>query len=418
MRVRGASQAAGSRLLLAPVLRDARRTVARAMGADQRLWWSHRADDPYSFLLAQVLADQPAPGGQARRPGIEGLTVAPAPASAMPHPDLWQSYALEDARALAARFGLIPPGDQPHPEQVARAHGRLLTAEGGPNYVEIAAAVGERLWSGDALDPSPLPAAVIERRLANNRWRLERGGHYASGMLAIAGAWFWGLDRLDELNDELQRLGHAGFRAPEARPVSATVDPHAPVEMFFSVRSPYSYLALEQIDAVVERVGRPLVERPVLPMVARGMEVQLNKKLYIMLDANREARRHGIPFGPVVDPLGAAVERTLAVHVHLARSGRRDLAARFIRSAMRGIWAEGADVARDAPLRRVAGRADVAWSTVADALGDASWREVVEANRRELETIGLWGVPSFRVGDMHTWGRDRLWRVDGTALRG
>jgi 2-hydroxychromene-2-carboxylate isomerase len=27
--------------------------------------------------------------------------------------------------------------------------------------------------------------------------------------------------------------------------------------------------------------------------------------------------------------------------------------------------------------------------------------------------LGVWGVPSFRVGNMITWGQDRLWLIEG-----
>jgi 2-hydroxychromene-2-carboxylate isomerase len=30
------------------------------------------------------------------------------------------------------------------------------------------------------------------------------------------------------------------------------------------------------------------------------------------------------------------------------------------------------------------------------------------ASAADLQVIGLWGVPSFRIGDFVTWGQDRL----------
>ena len=47
------------------------------------------------------------------------------------------------------------------------------------------------------------------------------------------------------------------------------------------------------------------------------------------------------------------------------------------------------------------------------ALADEGWRAVAEANRAEMFDAGLWGVPSFRVGDRPAqWGQDRLWAVE------
>ena len=35
----------------------------------------------------------------------------------------------------------------------------------------------------------------------------------------------------------------------------------------------------------------------------------------------------------------------------------------------------------------------------------------------KMTELGLWGVPSFRVGEVSAWGQDRLWVMEA-ALRG
>jgi 2-hydroxychromene-2-carboxylate isomerase len=49
-------------------------------------------------------------------------------------------------------------------------------------------------------------------------------------------------------------------------------------------------------------------------------------------------------------------------------------------------------------------------------LADPGWRGTAERNREELFSLGLWGVPSFRVGDLAVWGQDRLWAVQEALL--
>ena len=34
---------------------------------------------------------------------------------------------------------------------------------------------------------------------------------------------------------------------------------------------------------------------------------------------------------------------------------------------------------------------------------------MAEANREELTSLGLWGVPSYRFEDACMWGQDRAW---------
>ena len=40
------------------------------------------------------------------------------------------------------------------------------------------------------------------------------------------------------------------------------------------------------------------------------------------------------------------------------------------------------------------------------------WRAEAEANRAEMMDLGIWGVPSFRAGNIITWGQDRLWVIE------
>ena len=43
----------------------------------------------------------------------------------------------------------------------------------------------------------------------------------------------------------------------------------------------------------------------------------------------------------------------------------------------------------------------------------ADLKAVAEANREELFSLGLWGVPSFRVNSNNAhWGQDRLWVIE------
>jgi 2-hydroxychromene-2-carboxylate isomerase len=67
------------------------------------------------------------------------------------------------------------------------------------------------------------------------------------------------------------------------------------------------------------------------------------------------------------------------------------------------------DVASDAGLYLVAERAGVSSAEVDAALMDLpTGLALAEDNRSALHDAGLWGVPSFRVGSLTTWGQDRL----------
>jgi 2-hydroxychromene-2-carboxylate isomerase len=80
------------------------------------------------------------------------------------------------------------------------------------------------------------------------------------------------------------------------------------------------------------------------------------------------------------------------------------------------VWAEGIDAGSDRGLRRIAQRAGLAWTDARDALQDEGWRDVAERNRQDMFARGIWGVPSFVVGDTAVWGQDRLWAVQDALL--
>jgi 2-hydroxychromene-2-carboxylate isomerase len=191
-------------------------------------------------------------------------------------------------------------------------------------------------------------------------------------------------------------------------------DPDTPaLEMFLSFRSPYTYLAMERIRALVSHYGLELRLRFVLPMVMRGLPVPAAKRTYILRDCKREAERLGLPFGSVCDPVGRPVERGLAILNGAMATGAGPA---FADSFLRGVFAEAVDAGSDRGLRQLVERAGLDWQQARVWMADESWRDVAEDNRRSMFADQLWGVPSFRFGALATWGQDRLWLIEQAII--
>jgi 2-hydroxychromene-2-carboxylate isomerase len=241
-------------------------------------------------------------------------------------------------------------------------------------------------------------------------------GHYLGATLFYGGEWYWGIDRLHHLESRLQSLGLQSSAAvqgslfPPGQDITEAVALHnpPPIDFFFSLRSPYSAIAAPRVFELARLTGARVNLRFVLPMAMRGLPVPREKRLYIVRDAAREARMRGIPFGRLNDPLGAPTERGLSL-IPLAES--QGLGQAYVLSFMRGVWAEGFNAGSDDALKLIATRAGLTWAEAQKALKDAAWRDQAELNRAEMFDLGLWGVPSFRVGDTSVWGQDRLWAV-------
>jgi 2-hydroxychromene-2-carboxylate isomerase len=403
-------------------------TLGRLLrGGRRRAPLYYRADDPYSHLLAQIAPRLASNFGLE----IEIIPVAHPSVAANPAPDLLLGHAIRDAAVLAESYGLSFPRDAapPSEDRIRRAHAVLLERRPAEDQMRIAIELGEAVWRADGA----ALAAIVERHgslsgqsvrpaLEANYAALERAGHYQPGMLSYGGEWYWGIDRLHYLEERLRREGRDGsldltpglaprlasmMRSSDGRPTR--------IEAFVSFRSPYSYLAIPQLINLRERYGVDVVVRPVLPMVMRGLPVPRAKKLYIIQDAKREADRLGIPFGRACDPLGKGIGYCMAVFFGSAVA--KGLELDLTLSVMRGIWSEARDVAHLPDLVFLAGRVGISEPEVRAAIDDRTWRHKATANRDALTELGLWGVPSLRVGSYSTWGQDRLSLIESEFAR-
>ena len=186
------------------------------------------------------------------------------------------------------------------------------------------------------------------------------------------------------------------------------------LDFYFSFRSPYSYLAAPRAFALSERYAVDVRYRGVIPMAMRGQAVPRAKGLHTLRDVDREARRLGMPFGRIHDPIGPGAIRCLLVAEH-ARDVERE--EEFVLSASRGIWAEAVDVAGERGLRLVSERAGLEWDRCVEALTDPTLESRVDASTRALAGLGHWGVPVVVFRGELFWGQDRLEDVE-RALAG
>jgi 2-hydroxychromene-2-carboxylate isomerase len=383
-----------------------------ASGRPHQVYYFHQVDDPYSHLLAQAL-----PRFLARyQVELKPYVVSPPPNSAAPEREKLVAYSRVDAALLAQRHGLsfVDCGQQPAAPRVLQATQSLVAAIQAGQFVEQAASVGQWLWGSD--EPQLTSGQMdVQTHIAQADALREKLGHYLGGMLYYEGEWYWGIDRLYHLEQRLQALGAqtngaiallfpADDGLEHAKPLNNPPD----IDFFFSFRSPYSAIVAPRIFELGRRTGAKVNLRFVLPMVMRGLPVPKVKREYIVYDTAREAHMRGIPFGRLNDPVGKPTERGLAL---IPFAEQHSKGQEFVLSYMQGVWAEGIDAGSDKGLRKIVERAGLRWEGAQVALQHEAWRERATANREELFAAGLWGVPSFKVGNTVVWGQDRLWAL-------
>jgi 2-hydroxychromene-2-carboxylate isomerase len=209
------------------------------------------------------------------------------------------------------------------------------------------------------------------------------------------------------------------------------------VDLFFSFRSPYSYLALPKTLKMVAEYDASVNLRPVYPLAVRvpGFFKRADPKFarYVVLDSSRVAKHEGIPFRfPRPDPIVQDMA-TLEVAEHqpyIHRLTRLGAAAQaegrslsFVEAISRVLWDgtvkgwhEGDHLARAA----AAAGFDLSAMDAAVAADPNRYEEIIADNEKDHAASGHWGVPTFVFENEPFFGQDRIelliWRMQDKGL--
>lgn len=404
--------------------RRGRELKRRIGGKPHLVYYFHRTDDPYCQLMVQVLPDIASRFAIDLKP----LVVEKLPANMYPDPARYEAYTIIDASRLARLYGLGFSGDALVPDRLAvgMANRFLASRQNDPNFFALAEEIGAALWRQDIAAVRELcgSADLGDAALEANETLLRELGHYASASLYYEGEFYVGLDRLDHLERrlnglglgdeivefEMHRLWRYGIEKLDRSPAGE------PIDVYFSVRSPYSYLGLQLISELQNRSDVKINLKPVLPMLMRGMKVPPVKSRYILEDTAREARLENQPFGNIVDPLGLATWRAIEIGFALMGDEREHpekagQAFSFFKAFTKGVWAEGIDGTTDQGVKKILHRAGLSTDWLTRALPRDEAGSLAEENRKEMFRLGSWGVPTFHVAGATVWGQDRMWAI-------
>jgi 2-hydroxychromene-2-carboxylate isomerase len=207
-------------------------------------------------------------------------------------------------------------------------------------------------------------------------------------------------------------------------------------DLYFSFRSPYSYLAIGRYRAMMDEWNVDIALRPVYPLAIRQPDFfernHPNWLRYTMTDMVRVAQFHGIPFGaPRPDPIVQNIfTREIAEdqpHIYrLTRLGqvaaRRGNGLAFAHEVAMLIWGGAENWREGAHLAGAAERAGLDLAELdAEALADAETLDAeIAANQTALEEAGHWGVPTLVFDGEPFFGQDRIemvqWRMGQKGL--
>jgi 2-hydroxychromene-2-carboxylate isomerase len=221
----------------------------------------------------------------------------------------------------------------------------------------------------------------------------------------------WGQDRMGWVAEAWR-----GWDLEAAPPGGARPPPRAtsqrPFRVYFDVGSPFAYLALTQLDRLG---GSPELQPIALGALFRDIgtaNVPLfdfvpAKRDYILADIQRWARWWGVPFAmPAKFPQRTLLAQRLCL-VAKRRSAAFDTQLALAVALARAMWVDNRDVADDATCADVLAARGLPVDWLAAAQDPAIKAELADATAA-AHAAGVFGVPSFAIGDALVWGQDRL----------
>ncbi|MGH7863911.1 MAG: 2-hydroxychromene-2-carboxylate isomerase [Candidatus Binataceae bacterium] len=187
------------------------------------------------------------------------------------------------------------------------------------------------------------------------------------------------------------------------------------LEFFYDYGSPFSYLADTQLPELAKRSGAQVMYRPMLlgaVFKATGNASPAAipaKRTYLGAELARWSEQYAITFK--MNPhFPINTIRLMRGAVAAQAQGRFDA---YHKAAFAGVWAQQLNLGDDGVLAQLLSDAAVD----AASLESAETKDKLRAITDEAIRRGVFGAPTFFVGDAMFWGNDRLKWVEQALMR-
>lgn len=186
----------------------------------------------------------------------------------------------------------------------------------------------------------------------------------------------------------------------------------AAIDYYCFPLSPFSYLAGLRLEEIAAQHGAEITYKPVelfrifaetgTPLVK---DRHPSRQRYRLQDIARVARLQGMPVNlqPRHWPTNAVPASVAVITAQAAGGGE---VGRLLLNFLRAVWAEDRDISEDAVVRDCL--ADAGFDPHLADKGMLSGVETLQRNTDEALGRGVFGAPSYVVGDQIFWGQDRL----------
>ena len=194
------------------------------------------------------------------------------------------------------------------------------------------------------------------------------------------------------------------------------------IEFWFEFASTYSYPAAMAVEKACAQAGVPLVWRPFLlgpVLAAQGLDgspftVFPVKGAYMWRDMERLCADASLAFRkPSAFPRGSILAaRIVAAHAHAPWTGD------FVRAVYAANFADDRDIGDAAVIGAILSAMGQDAAAVMAAAATPEAKTALREATEEAQARGIFGAPSFTVGDELFWGHDRMDHAIAWAARG
>jgi len=184
------------------------------------------------------------------------------------------------------------------------------------------------------------------------------------------------------------------------------------VDFYFDFGSPAAYLAYTQLPRLAGETGATVVMKPILlggVFQASGNRPPASVPLkgsYLFRDMSRFARRYGVPLN--MNPFFPIITTTL-MRMDLGLHLRNDPSLKHFRDTVfQAIWVDERNLNDPAIVGAVLTEAGFDPAALLALASEQSIKDELKTVTLAAVERGVFGAPTFFVGDEMFWGQDRL----------
>jgi 2-hydroxychromene-2-carboxylate isomerase len=183
-------------------------------------------------------------------------------------------------------------------------------------------------------------------------------------------------------------------------------------EFWFDLGSPAAYLAWKRLPRFAQRTGASVAHKPMLlggvfKATGNASPVTIPAKgKWLLADLARAARKDGVPLGyPPGFPINTLALMRAAIGLQMRQPERF---APYVDAMYDAMFGEPKDMRDEKVIAETLAAAGFVPAEIMALAADPEVKQALIRNTEEAVARGVFGAPTFFVGEEMFWGQDRM----------